>query len=49
MVVKTIKSYFDKDDGKLYSVNDKDLTREVSEERGKELIKKGVAVKVKAK
>ena len=48
MVIKTIKSYFDRETHKLYSVKDKkNLTREVSEERGKELIAKGYAKKVK--
>ena len=46
MLVKTIKDYTDKDTKEIYRVSDKDPIRKVSDERGAELIAKGVAIEV---
>lgn len=46
MIVRTLKSYIDKETKKVYRTSDKKKTREVSEERGAELIAKGVVEEV---
>ena len=48
MLVQTIKDYTDKETKKIYRTTDEELTREVSDERGEELISKGVVVKVES-
>lgn len=49
MIVKTIKDYTDRETKVIYRVGDKNPTREVTEERGAELIAKGVAIEVENK
>lgn len=49
MIVKTIKDYTDRETKVIYRVGDKKPTREVSDERGAELIAKGVAIEVESK
>lgn len=49
MIVKTIKDYTDRETKVVYRVGDKKPTREVSDERGAELIAKGVAIEVESK
>ena len=46
MVVKTIKDYTDRETKQVFRVTDKNPTRKVSDERGAELIAKGVAIEV---
>ncbi|MBR3871592.1 MAG: hypothetical protein IKJ22_02485 [Paludibacteraceae bacterium] len=46
MIVKTIRDYKDRETKEIYRVKDKKNTREVTDERGAELIAKGVVVKV---
>lgn len=46
MLVKTIKDYTDRETKQVFRVTDKNPTRKVSDERGAELIAKGVAVEV---
>lgn len=48
MLVQTIKDYTDKETKKIYRTTDEELIREVSGERGEELISKGVVVKVES-
>ena len=49
MLVKTIKDYTDRETKKIYRVTDKNPIRKVSDERGAELIAKGVAIEVDKK
>lgn len=46
MLIKTIKDYTDRETKEIYRVTDKNPTRKVSDERGAELIAKGVAIEV---
>ena len=46
MLVKTIKDYTDRETKQVFRVTDKNPTRKVSDERGAELIAKGVAIEV---
>ncbi len=46
MIIRTIKDYTDRETKKIYRVKDKNNIREVSAERGNELILKGVAEEV---
>lgn len=46
MVVKTIKDYTDRETKQVFRVTDKNPTRKVSDERGAELIAKGVAIEI---
>ena len=48
MIVKTIRDYKDRETKEIYRVKDKKNTREVTDERGAELIAKGVVVKVES-
>lgn len=43
MFVRTIKDYKDRETGKIYRTTDKNTVRKVTDERGAELIEKGVA------
>jgi len=49
MIVKTIRDYTDRETKVIYRVGDKNPTREVTDERGAELIAKGVAIEVENK
>ena len=49
MLVKTIKDYTDRETKQVFRVTDKNPTREVTDERGAELIAKGVAIEVENK
>lgn len=49
MIVKTVRDYTDRESKVIYRVGDKNPTREVTDERGAELIAKGVAIKVENK
>lgn len=49
MIVKTIRDYTDRETKVIYRVADKNPTREVTDERGAELIAKGVAIEVENK
>lgn len=49
MIVKTIRDYTDRETKVIYRVGDKNPTRKVTDERGAELIAKGVAIEVENK
>lgn len=49
MWVKTIKDYKDRETKEIYRTTDKNPTREVSDERGEELIAKGVVKAINKK
>ena len=49
MLIKTIKDYRDKETKEIFRKSDKNPTREVSDERGAELVKLGYAIEIHKK